>query len=387
MSGGRQRVVTTTAPTGWKWRAPLRSFKRWLLWRNLPKRLERLYQNTRAERSVDLTDGKVVIFSDHHKGTRDDADDFWVCERAYNAALGYYLEHGYTLIVLGDAEELWENDSAKVLAEYKRTIELEAEFHGDGRYVRIFGNHDLEWSKRQRVAEGLQPRFGAEPLKVLEALKLRIMSGNETKGWIFLLHGHQGTLESDYLRHVSEPVVRHVWRRVQRRIGFASTSPARNYALRAEHESRMADWSRLPRARTLQPVVIAGHTHRPVFGGEIQEKPSGDAAALLEEARKARAQGHIHEAASARVRAEHLLASAEYYDDPEPVEPPSYFNTGCCSFGDGDVTGLEIAGGSIKLVRWTKSEDQAKPDELECEPLGKVLTTVQNVLGRDEKAA
>jgi hypothetical protein len=31
---------------------------------------------------------------------------------------------------------------------------------------------------------------------------------------------------------------------------------------------------------------------------------------------------------------------------------PSYFNAGCCCFNGGTITGLEIAGGSIRLVRW-----------------------------------
>src|SRR5215207_9789731 len=54
-------------------------------------------------------DDRLVIFSDHHKGARDGADDFQRCERAYNAALAYYDHLGYDLIELGDVEEPWEN--------------------------------------------------------------------------------------------------------------------------------------------------------------------------------------------------------------------------------------------------------------------------------------
>ena len=35
-----------------------------------------------------------------------------------------------------------------------------------------------------------------------------------------------------------------------------------------------------------------------------------------------------------------------------PGTKPSYFNTGCCSFSDRSITGIEIAGGEIRLVRW-----------------------------------
>ena len=60
------------------------------------------------EESFDPQSERIVIFSDHHKGVGDPADDFRRCEHAYTSALGYYLEAGYKLFVLGDAEELWE---------------------------------------------------------------------------------------------------------------------------------------------------------------------------------------------------------------------------------------------------------------------------------------
>ena len=37
---------------------------------------------------------------------------------------------------------------------------------------------------------------------------------------------------------------------------------------------------------------------------------------------------------------------------PPKLKHPSYFNTGCCSFGDGDITGLEFRDGKVALVRW-----------------------------------
>ena len=43
---------------------------------------------------------------------------------------------------------------------------------------------------------------------------------------------------------------------------------------------------------------------------------------------------------------------------------PSYFNTGCCAFLDGDVTGLEVSDGEIRLVRWPDDEDAPKPKVL-----------------------
>jgi hypothetical protein len=78
---------------------------------------------------VELDELRWVIFSDHHKGARDGADDFRRCERSYNAALAAYLERGYTLVALGDVEELWECSPAEVLEHYAHTLELERELH------------------------------------------------------------------------------------------------------------------------------------------------------------------------------------------------------------------------------------------------------------------
>src|SRR5215213_788570 len=57
----------------------------------------------------DIHTGKFIIFSDQHKGKRDGADDFMLCEPNYLAALDYYNDKGYHYIALGDCEELWEN--------------------------------------------------------------------------------------------------------------------------------------------------------------------------------------------------------------------------------------------------------------------------------------
>jgi len=366
-------------------RPPRRLLTGLILARTIPRRLEKLYRKT-DEREVDLDRRSLVIFSDHHKGRRDPADDFWICERAYNAALGYYLERGHELFVLGDAEELWENDPEPVLEKYRTTLELEAEFHAHGRYTRFFGNHDLEWRRPDHVAKWLQPLFDdvarglvppaePRPLEVLEAAKLVLKRGGRKEGLLFLFHGHQGTPLSDYLAWASEPLVRHGWRRIQRRRGLPSTSPARNYNLREEHERAAAEWAKRPRPprEEFQPIAIAGHTHRPVFADRTQEQPSDDQIKAKDnELREARL---AHQSTDVlRARLEYLKASVAYYEDPEPVVPPAYFNTGCCSFGDGDVTGIEITAEEIKLVRWTK-EGQCVADSRR-RPLSEVLSEV-----------
>ena len=81
--------------------------------------------------TVDLASTRMIIFSDLHKGARDRADDFQIAERSYNAALGYYYHMEYTLVMLGDVEELWENQVNSVLNAYEYTLKYEAKFHQD----------------------------------------------------------------------------------------------------------------------------------------------------------------------------------------------------------------------------------------------------------------
>ena len=46
--------------------------------------LDRAYGNPDiAETTFDIERDRLVIFSDHHRGARDGADDFWRCERSY----------------------------------------------------------------------------------------------------------------------------------------------------------------------------------------------------------------------------------------------------------------------------------------------------------------
>jgi hypothetical protein len=52
---------------------------------------------------------------------------------------------------------------------------------------------------------------------------------------------------------------------------------------------------------------------------------------------------------------------------------PTYFNTGCCCFSDGDITGIEIADGCISLIKWTLKEGKSQKEVLEQTPLYKLI--------------
>jgi hypothetical protein len=325
---------------------------------------------TETELAIDRD--RLVIFSDHHRGARDGADDFWRCERSYHAALGYYLEHRYRLVLLGDVEELWENKPEEPIRAYGRTLALEREFHSQRRLDRFWGNHDDAWRHEGEVHTHLHPRF--PDLVVREALKLRVTEAGQRLGLIFLVHGHQGTLDSDRLSAFSRLPVRYLWRPIQRRFKIASTTPARDFKLRAVHDDAMFRWA-LGR-RDAKPVLIAGHTHRPVFSTP-DPKPERSPDAVAEALRQLReAGGTADELADLRAELE-LVQTPPFGESPKEMPVPCYFNTGCCSFGDGDVTGLELADGEIRLVRWLNDEYEPRKKRLaEPRKLRDVFTEV-----------
>lgn len=342
--------------------------------RDIHKGLERAFGEA-GEVGVDIGSERLIIFSDHHKGARDGADDFLRCERAYDAALGYYLEAGYRLIVLGDVEELWECSPAEAVKAHRSTLELEAQFHANGRYLRFWGNHDDQWRDDDEIEEHLSDLFPR--LEVHEALRLRLSSGDDEVGLMFLVHGHQGTLESERFAWFSRLVVRYIWRPLQRRLNMSSTTPAKDFELRQRHDRAIFTWSR---ANPEKPVVIAGHTHRPVFWTSQPPEPKPAVAELERRLEELRSAPSPDREAIAGLRAQLELARAEQRGGeppPTPIDPPCYFNTGCCCFGDGDVTGIEIADGDMRLVRWPNDAGEAQPKVLAKEKFASVMEAVR----------
>lgn len=336
--------------------------------RQIAGALDEALQRTAAAESggvpvLDLDADRTIIFSDQHRGVRNRADDFRRCERAYNAALSYYYALGHTLIVLGDAEELWEERPGAVVSAYAYSLELEARFHQDGRYLRFWGNHDDAWRYPEMVRQHLEPFFPG--LTVREGLRLRALRGGRELGHLFLVHGHQGTDSSDRYAAASRLFVRYAWRNFQRLTNFSRNTPARDWRLRERHDAAMYRWAEAQD----RLILITGHTHRPVFKSKTH-------AAQVQEALRA-AEVRLLEAPNdpaLRQRVADLAAELQWVRAQEQARPgpegeiemecPCYFNTGCCSYLDGDVTGLELADGEVRLVRWPDDEERPKPQVL-----------------------
>jgi predicted phosphodiesterase len=343
--------------------------------------LNKAYAKPSASVVFNVETDKWIIFSDLHRGKRDGADDFKRCEKAYNAALGYYYEKGYTLVALGDVDELWECSPKDVVKSYVNTMNLEAQFQARQRYLRFCGNHDSDWQRPSMVAKHLHGVYG-DQVKIYESLIVTVKAAGIKMGELFMVHGHQGTLESDQYSWFSRIAVRYGWGFIQRTFKIRSTTPAKDFELRHKHNVAMYRWADARK----DTVLIAGHTHRPVFASRNK------LADLQEELRALREQ--IGNAGpnppaelidkAARKRAEIESNRVQEVSSPSGELPvnqlrPCYFNTGCCSFSDGDVTGLEIADGRIKLVRWLDDDDRCLPKELVTRDLRAVFNATSSV--------
>jgi hypothetical protein len=346
--------------------------------RSIDKGLDRAFENA-ARDSRRLADLKAVIFSDLHRGARDGADDFARCEPAYSAALGSYLERDFELWLLGDVEELWENDIPEVMPRYDALLDLERSFHEGPGLRRFFGNHDVFWGEGDFAATHLPG------LDVVEGLRLALLDADDKPlGTLFLVHGHQGTDFSDRHRKISRFALRRGWRKIQSWQGFLSTTPAENHQLRFKHDVAMYQWARrraVEGERDERPVLIAGHTHHPVFPGKPPQQPDSEDAARLEERLRRARDANAPEAERARLAAELEMVRAigrkEPYD-PSDIDPPCYFNTGCCCFPDRDVTCLEISDEEIRLMRWLDDQGDPEPKRLARVSLASVLAQVRS---------
>jgi hypothetical protein len=313
------------------------------------------------EITLDHQEIRYIIFSDHHRGGKARTDDFRLCESAYMAALGYYLEKDYTLVALGDIEELWSSTLDNVLQTYPDTVALEREFHQAGRYLRFYGNHDDLWSDHHHVKRHLEPLYRG-PLPVWGGMRIAVRGNGGEMGTLFLTHGHQGEFWSDRHGRLGRWGAQKFLRPYKRLTRTPSVTPATDHQLRKRHNVAMYLWA----ARQPHTVLIAGHTHKPVF---LTESSTNELQVRLQ-AKRSDPFASREEIALDRAELEWILAQQRLRcsDVDEELRPltPCYFNTGCCSFRDGDVTGIEISDGMVRLVHW--------PDEHK-RPLPKILAT------------
>ena len=260
----------------------------------------RLSNLNRHAKVLPFNDGShIVLMSDCHRGDGGRSDNFFRNRNVYLAALQHYDTEKYTYLELGDGDELWENRSLAVIVDAHPDIfERLAAFIRDGRLYALFGNHDIERTNSRyepaahRTLERAHLITTFQLLKTYEAIRLVHQStGHE----MLLVHGHQVDFFNSTLWRLARFMVRYLWRPLESFGVSDPTSAAQNNVRRERTERRLTRW-----VCDNRRMLIAGHTHRPVF--------------------------------------------------PNTGEPP-YFNDGSCVH-PGCVTAIEISGGSITLVKW-----------------------------------
>jgi len=311
---------------------------------------------------IDLgTKHRIILFSDQHKGNRSSQDDFVLCEDNYLAALRYYNQRDFLYCNLGDSEELWKNTLHEVVKHNKATFEAEKLFIERNAYLKLFGNHDLYWDNDPLAAYMLKNIYGTK-IRIYEGIIFSLPVKAEQLH-LLITHGHQGDLQSDG-NWFSKWFVSNIWGPVQAYLRLNPNTPAFDNQLKSEHNQIMYDWT----ARQTNLALVTGHTHQPVFNSlthlertyiRIQEaKKTGDKATVQ------------------KLDAELLAGKISGSTSPRLTHSKNtYFNTGCCCFNDGDITGIELEDGMIRLIEW-KKDTSGVPQRLVLEE-----TTLENLLG------
>lgn len=302
--------------------------------------------------------GKFIIFSDQHKGARNGADDFMLAEPNYLAALDYYCKNNFFFISLGDNEELWENSLSKVKKHNQATFEAEKKFLAHNSLIKIFGNHDLYWDNDPLASIQIKSIYG-ESLKVYEGVILQSAVGSSQSAigiqsystttftthhspfTIFLTHGHQGDASSDG-NWFSKFFVANIWAPLQNLLRINPNTPATNEEKKTLHNSIMYEWS----AQQKNMLLITGHTHQPVFASITHLERLYKDLQTAKENNDTKTANEIEQEIS-KSEKNFTAVSVDYLS-----MKPSYFNSGCCCFSDGDITGIEIENGFIRLIKW-----------------------------------
>jgi UDP-2,3-diacylglucosamine pyrophosphatase LpxH len=332
--------------------------------------LDRALRNARRLDGFKPKRDRVVVFSDIHKGDgRTESDDFRHNVHVYCFALQHYETRRYSLILNGDCEDCWETDPEDIVRAYGNTaFAAERGFNARNRYFRTFGNHDNDWKDPSKVERHLVPVLG--PVPIAPAILLG--------GRILIVHGHQGDPQADRGANWSRWTVRNVWEPMQRRgltdriwpmlqlLGFEDFGPAaQNNFVRRERDQLLYEWAKANRL-----LLIAGHTHRGMFGSFSKID--------LIRAKRERLKAWLNRAVSGKERLL-LSMSIDHIDrliresveelkkdkirnrlEENPV--PCYFNDGCCVHANG-ITGIEIDRGTIRLVKWELSDDFFEDDK------------------------
>ena len=320
---------------------------------------------------LDTVDQKYAIISDVHLGNKSRADDFVHNEEITMKALSYYQKNGFKLILLGDFEEFWQFDLPDIMHNYNDSIYKVIRSFGDENVIRVYGNHDIDWS----VFSDPIRQDQSLARKPVEALKLNDADG---KPGILLLHGHQGTVDADKFSWITRGITGIYGKTLEHIIDLDPAPSLTKSMIMKDYEKEHYEW-----AKSKKCLIICGHTHRAIFASRSWvENLKKDLIVL---------QTEIQNPATATERKEELieeiyrLGRKIQYEvqrgreiEPLEVKPlPCYFNTGCALYKTG-ITVMEIADDEISLQKWDVSSDNAPAEQYGKESLSKIITEVKS---------
>jgi predicted phosphodiesterase len=284
------------------------------------------------EINVNVTNDRFIIFSDLHRGNGGGNDDFRKCNEAYVKALHYYLANNYKLILLGDIEELWENFKfSDIYGKYAETYALEKQFYiknsvGNPFYIRCFGNHDYRYAFEKYVKSDLRIFAQLDGVNVYEGVKMNLEDATGFLTQIYLTHGHQGHYPRSKTTSTSLAVA--AFGAVQSMTMVPTNKSVMKEAPLLKGMRKATNGGYLKWAHRKKKIVIYGHTHEAVFN-------------------------------SKRIFNGEMIDAHE--NDGAKIITSNAYNTGCCSYSDGEITGIEISNSQIKLVKWTSKPANVSP--------------------------
>lgn len=254
---------------------------------------------------------RIVLISDVHRGNGSYSDSLRNNANIYKAALEHYYKKGFTLIEVGDGDELWKNKNILDIAYAHDAIyRLLEKFYKKNRLYMLYGNHDMI-KKSPKFVSKLLKKYKDACTKFPQALKdiyskikfheCVVLEHEETKKSILVFHGHQVDTFNCEFWHISRFLVRHIWKFLSGTGGMNEpTSPASNF-----NKADNIDKILMKMSEKYKKMIICGHTHNDIM--------------------------------------------------PEPGKS-LYFNDGCCVFPR-SITALEIENNEICLVEWSIDVD------------------------------
>jgi UDP-2,3-diacylglucosamine pyrophosphatase LpxH len=326
----------------------------------MSRKFNRIYKNAKKPENkipIDFETDRFVIFSDHHKGDASSADDFNKNAELYANALAFYRKQKYTLIVLGDNEELWENQYEKILLYHRKIIQQEIEMAPeapDKKKIRIWGNHDKEVSLHRFKKRSQTWRDNI--LKNVDHREGICLGEN-----IFLVHGHQGRFFEDQAWKLSRFAVHFVWKTVQKVLHIGMDGPVENFRIRDDLELNYYMW-----AKKNKVLLICGHTHRAIFGSlthfdrlqiDIHRLERKTAQTSMEEKKFIEQKIHQKKAEVEKILSNRSGKAPKSFELGGKWPVPCYFNDGCCGYTNG-MTCIEIDKNSMRLIKWQRHDNK-----------------------------